>query len=344
LHNATEWASWSEYRDRESLTVDLPRGGDCPCALVFPADYKVGMANLGFHYIYRVLRELGVAAERFFTSPAPYRSVERDTMLERFPLVLGSISYETGVSEFARWLAGGNISPSRRSRRGVLVGAGGAVTYINPLSFSDICDFIVLGDGIVTARFMIETLRRGLPQEKMLAVLAEHPSIYVPSIHEHGRHSLCNARDGITRGYGRGTWTTPFAAFGDTLLLELQRGCMRGCRFCTLTYCFGTKGTRDVNLVKRDIEEANDRCDFTQVGLVTPEAGDYADLDELLEFAEHLGKGVSFASLGVERLNERMVRALSGFGRYSVTIAPESGDDELRKRCGKRFTNGDLID
>ncbi|MCL2684273.1 MAG: radical SAM protein [Synergistaceae bacterium] len=302
------------------------------------------MANLGFHYIYRVLRELGVSAERFFTSPVPYRSVERDTLLERFPLVLGSISYETGVLEFARWLAGGNMSPSRRLRSDVLVGAGGAVTYINPLSLSAICDFIVLGDGIQTARFMVETLRRGLPREKILAVLAEHPSIYVPSIHEHGRHYLIKARDGITGGYGRGTWTTPLAAFGDTLLLELQRGCVRGCRFCTLSYCFGPKETRGVNFVKRDIEEANGRCDFSRIGLVTPEAGDYADLDELLEFAERLGKGVSFASLRVEGLSERMVRALAGFGRRNVTIAPESGDDELRKRCGKLFTNRDLIE
>ena len=344
MNNVTEWASWSKYRDRESLTVDLPRGGDCPCAFFFPADYKVGMANLGFHYIYRVLRELGVSAERFFTSPAPYRSVERDTLLERFPVVLGSISYEAGVSEFARWLAGGNIQPSRRLRRDVLVGAGGAVTYINPLSLSAICDFIVLGDGIETARFMVGILRGGLPKENMLAALAEHPSIYVPSIHEHGRHCLYNARDGIARGYGRGTWTTPLAAFGNTLLLELQRGCMRRCRFCAIAYCFGCSETRDLNLVKRDIEEANALCDFSQIGLVTPEAGDYRELDALLELVEHIGKGVSFASLRIEGLNERMARALTSAGRKNLTIAPESGDDELRERCGKRFTNGDLIE
>ncbi|MDR3076491.1 MAG: radical SAM protein, partial [Synergistaceae bacterium] len=183
------------------------------------------MANLGFHYIYRALRELGVAAERFFTSPAPYRSVERDTMLERFPVILASVSYETGVLELARWLAGGGISPSRESRNEVLVGAGGAVTYINPLALSGICDFVVLGDGTRAMGFLAEVLRRRLRKERTLDVLAEHPSIYVPSLHGHGGHHLETARDDIELDYGRATWTTPLGVFGDTLLVELQRGC-----------------------------------------------------------------------------------------------------------------------
>jgi radical SAM superfamily enzyme YgiQ (UPF0313 family) len=99
-----------------------------------------------------------------------------------------------------------------------------------------------------------------------------------------------------------------------------------------------------VNLVKRDIEEAGSVCDFSQIGLVTPEAGDYPALDELLEFAEERGKGISFASLRIDGLTERMVKALVRHGRSSVTIAPESGDDLLRERCGKRFTNRDVIE
>jgi radical SAM superfamily enzyme YgiQ (UPF0313 family) len=308
------------------------------------------MANLGIHYIYRALRELGVAAERFFASPIPYRSVERDTMLERFPLILGSVSYEADVLTFARWLAQGGISPSRESRgsfrshESPLVGAGGAVTYINPLSLSGICDFVVLGDGVQTIRSLVRTLRRGLPREKTLAELSEHSSVYVPSVHGRGRYSLNIANGDIERDYGHGLWTTPNTVFGNSLLVELQRGCPRECRFCTISYCFAPVRVRNIDLVKRGIEKSAELSDFSRIGLVTPEAGDYAALGELLEFAERLGMGVSFASLRVDRITERMMKTVVMGGRRSITIAPESGDDSLRERCGKYFTNGTVVE
>jgi radical SAM superfamily enzyme YgiQ (UPF0313 family) len=308
------------------------------------------MSNLGVHYIYRALRELGVAAERFFASPIPYRSVERDTMLERFPLILGSVSYEADVLTFSRWLTNGGISPSRESRErfrlheSPLVGAGGAVTYMNPLSLSEICDFVVLGDGVETMRSIVRTMRRGLSREKTLAELSEHPSVYVPSVHRHGRYSLNIASADISRDYGHGVWTTPNTVFGNSLLVELQRGCPKKCRFCPISYCFAPVRVRDVNMVKRDIEKSAAVSDFARIGLVTPEAGDYAALDELLEFTEHLGMGISFASLRVDGITERMMKTVVRGGRRSITIAPESGNDSLRKRCGKNFSNGTVVE
>jgi radical SAM superfamily enzyme YgiQ (UPF0313 family) len=101
---------------------------------------------------------------------------------------------------------------------------------------------------------------------------------------------------------------------------------------------------RDVNLVKRDIEKSAEVSDFSRIGLVTPEAGDYAALGELLEFAENLGIGVSFASLRVDRITERMMKTVVMGGRRSITIAPESGDDSLRERCGKYFSNDTVVE
>jgi radical SAM superfamily enzyme YgiQ (UPF0313 family) len=308
------------------------------------------MANLGYHYIYRKLRETGLAAERFFLGPIPHRSVDGDILLERFGIVMAGLSYEGDVPAFMRWLLGTGIDPSRASRdcgSEPLIGAGGAMTYINPLALAGVCDFIVLGDGLPVLDHVALALRRGGTRRKILDGLAEHPSILVPSVHldDGGTFSLEVAKqEDISKDYGHGNWIAPKSAFGDALLVELQRGCARNCRYCTLPTCFGPFRQRPLQQVMRDIETAAGKAAFGRVGLVTPEASDYRGLNALLDFIGDLDKGVSFASLRADGLSRGMLKSLSSGGWRSVTLAPESGDDALRVSCGKHFTNDNLID
>lgn len=345
----TGWASWGDYRRDERAVVDLPSGGDIPAALVFTADYSVGMSNLGIHYIYRALAEHGVGVERFFMSPIPYRSVERDTMLERFPVIMAGVSYEGDVLRLADWLARGGVCPKRTERErddAQLVVVGGAMTYINFLSLAGIADVIVLGDAVSLMPVLADELRRAGVRHRVLERLAEHGAFYVPSIHnveETTRALHVNKTADIDVEYGTSSWITPRTVFGDTLLVELQRGCIRGCRYCTLPSCFKPMRQRNFELIERDIRAAADRVEFSQVGLVTPEASDYPQLDELLDLLSSLGKGVSFASLRLDGLTAKAIEALVTSGRRSVTVAPETGDDALRASCGKRFTNDEMI-
>lgn len=347
----TAWASWADYRREEHAVAKLPSGGEFKGALFFPSDYSVGMANLGYHYIYRSLKELGIAIERFFLSPIPYRSVEGDTLFERFSLFLGSIAYEGDVPLFARWLAKGGVNPSRTRRDfegAPIVGAGGAITYINPLSLSGIADFIVLGDGLPVIPFFVDLLRKGLSRKRLLMGLAEHPSILVPAIHVDEKNASftmkLSKQSDLSKEYGHATWVTSKTVFGKTLLVELQRGCCRGCRYCTLPSCFGPFRQRPVALVEKEIREIASAVDFDQVGLITPEAGDYRGLERLLATIDGLEKGVSFASLRVDGLTKEIVSYLVRKGRRSITVAPESGDDALRFSCGKNFTNERIVE
>ena len=345
--NTTAWTSWAEFRRQEQTTGVLPSGGDLATALFFPADYGVGMANLGYHYIYRALKESGVAVERFFAAPYPFRSVENDTLLERFGTIMASISFEGDVPGFARWLASGGISPVRRKRgeRAPLIGVGGGITYINPLSLSEIADFVVLGDGLPVLPYLVERMRRTDSRDALFSALAGHPSIFVPPLHlaEGADVRLTRSAD-ADFGYGVGTWITPKSVFGRTCLVELQRGCARNCRYCTLPACFGPFRQRGVAEVEKDLDRVSQAADFDQVGLVTPEASDYVGLNELLGFIGRMEKGISFASLRVDALTKETIRALVVGGRRSITVAPETGDDELRAQTGKHFTNRDVIE
>jgi radical SAM superfamily enzyme YgiQ (UPF0313 family) len=351
----TAWHSWDEYRKDEEWTIELPKGGDLPWALFYPADYSIGASSLGFHYIFRLLRESGIAAERFFAGPVPYRSADSDTMLERFRVITAGIAYEGNAEVFFKWLRGANIPllPEDRLSGGYpVIGAGGAMTYINPLLLSGVCDFIVLGDALdvmphITGclrKFMVDGMR-----EKLWRSLAEHPSVLVPPVHI--KNGIVTAKRVLENNMPldhkypmHSTWVTPRSSFGNTLLVELQRGCIRNCKYCTLPRCFGHSRYRAFDSVKPVLEELIGKTGAAQIGLVTPEAGDYKDIDQLLDFLAEKEMGVSFASLRLDRLTAKMISALTRGGRHSITVAPETGSDELRHECGKKFTNKLIIE
>ena len=346
------WQSWSSYRADEIWTLELPRGGDLPWALFYPADYSIGAANLGIHYIFRILKENGVAAERFFSSPISYRSVDADTMMERFPIITAGISYEGGFVTFCEWLKGANIplSPYEREKNSYpILGVGGAISYINPLLVSGISDFVVLGDAVDILPYIIECMREYMScgdRRRLWNKLAENEYILVPPLHLSG--------GGVEpRKLGRSipiddtypmysSWVTPRGAFGNTLLTELQRGCARSCSYCTLPGSFGKMRYRKFDIIKPELDRILPLSGAAQIGLVTPEAGDYPDIEKLLYYIKSKNIGVSFASLRLDRLTEQMIDALTSGGRHSITVAPESGSDSLRFSCGKKFTN-DLI-
>lgn len=339
----------------EECVTELPRGGDLPWALFYPADYAVASSNLGYHYIYRALKELGVAVERFCSSPVPFRSIEGDTLLERFPVITASVAYEGNAELFFRWLNSANIPLHFEDRvlgSFPIIGAGGAMTYINPLLLSAVCDFIILGDAIDALPHASESLRRYLSdgdKTKLFSRLADHPSIFVPPVHIRDgslvvKRTLANDQP-LSGAYPmHSVWLTPRGSFGKTLLVELQRGCVRNCSYCTLPGCFGKMRYRDGGVIKKALDEVFLTNDVGQVGLVTPEAGDHPHIEDLLDYLESRNKGVSFASLRIDRLTAKMLSALKRGGRHSVTVAPETGSDELRFSCGKKFTNGLIME
>ncbi|HON33827.1 MAG: radical SAM protein [Thermovirgaceae bacterium] len=345
--------NWKYLREQEVELDDLPRGGDPLWAMLYPARYEVGMANLGYQAIISEMRTLGVGVERFFAGRLSRLSVETERSISDFPLISASVAYEpdilTLLSIFREW----GISPSseeRESQGQPVFGVGGALSYINPLVFSGMADYVVLGDGENVIVHLVREARqymRNGDRSKFRRALAEHPSIYVPSLHDRiilrgGRvQKDRNIIDNLDDARGKSLWVAPSSVFGKTVLVELQRGCRRNCSFCTIPSSFGKPRNRSLKRVLEDIRSVS-ALEGVQVGFISPETGDYPALAELLSAVDSLGAVVSFASLRVDNISEAMIRSLERSGRHSLTVAPEAGNERLRRACGKPFSD-DLI-
>jgi len=345
----------SRNKLNETTLVDLPKGGAPLWALLYPNVYKVGMTNLGYHYIYAALKARGVGAERLFFD-SNCRSLEEDRHLAEFPIITASVSYEPDYINLINMLVDSKILPHWRDRaysNGPVVGIGGAVSYINPLLFSPMADFVCIGDGEVVIDHLVDSIRDYMIHQDRIRLweeLSTSPYIYVPPLHD---ELIMSDKDGINRKRGRiqdlskslghSLWLTPEAAFGRTLLLELQRGCFRNCPYCVVPNNFGKARTRSIDDLILFLDRFKDLGDFN-VGLVTPEAGDHPNLGQLLDAVMKAKKRVSFASLRIDALNKKVLEALAMGGKRSITIAPEVGSDALRTTLKKHFTNQIILE
>lgn len=331
----------------EHCVLPWRRGGDPLWALLFPASYTVGMANLGMQLVAYGLQELGVGVERFFLSLPPLFSLESGRPLGNFPVITASMAFEPDVLEFFCILRDHRIPLSwkeRRERNFPLVGVGGALCSLNPALFQEVADFVLVGDAEPALPFLVETIRRYLhhgDRQICWETLDRSPTVLVPPLENSRKllqRSVCHHLDDHL---GHSVWIAPESAFGKTFLLELQRGCCRGCPYCTLPSSFSPRRIRGFPAVRDMLARAEGVA--SQVGLVTPEAGDYPYLSQLLEELRRRRLGVSFASLRVDALTAEMVEALTDSQRSSVTIAPETSE-RLRGRCGKPFSDALILE
>ena len=372
--------SWEQReRARQTLSKEVgyvtkPHGSRLRVALAFPNTYWVGMSNLGLQTVYRLFNaEDDIVCERFFlppkqelagllTSRAPLVTLESQTPVAEFDVVAFSVSFEwdyVNVLTLLR-LAGIPRYAAERSDRHPLVVVGGAVTFVNPEPLAPFADVIAAGEG----EALVPGLRRAFASAgtrgELLRLLAEERGFYVPSFYEPDY-----AADGTLSGYrttGGGPLPvrkaalrttesvdppatsifTPDTEFGARFLVEVVRGCANLCRFCWAGYNYLPVRAFPTDRILELAAAA--RTHANRVGLVSIALCDHPDIERILARLHELGYGISPASLRLDDLTEPIVRILRESGERTITIAPETGSDRLRRVINKTVTNDEILD
>jgi radical SAM superfamily enzyme YgiQ (UPF0313 family) len=333
-------------RGREQGAIAKDAGGRIPVALVYPNSYRIGMSSLGTHQLYRLLNEdKNVRAERFFYQSPELTpiSLESFSPLKDFCAAAFSISYELDYLNIPRLLEAAGIPAlaSERDQEHPLIIAGGACVIANPAPLVPFFDALAVGEAEIILPPLVEKLLESGPErEAKLKALAEVPGMIVPAYDRGNPVERQYIKDLDTEPCHT-VVVSPDTEFGHMYMLEVQRGCGRGCLFCLVKRVFNPLRFRSLDNL---LTVAQEGLQYSrQIGLVGPAVSSYPDIEELVAGIRRMGGRVVISSLAVKPLSGRPLKELALSGTRSVTLAPEAGSQGLRDRIGKNISHEDIL-
>ena len=353
------------YKDEDSRVTVNPHAGQ-KVAIVYPNTYFVGMSNLGLHIIYEEinLRNDSVC-ERIFLpekkeldaydkTKTPLMSVETQRPMHQFDVVAFDVTFEMDYFHIPLMLRHGRVPIMGKDRTEFdpIVIAGGPCATFNPEPFADFIDAFIIGEGEGVVSRILDIIRdgkmEGLDRHDILRQLANVSGVYVPSLYvpiysEDGGFKGYDIAEGVPKTIkrhfemltsgGETVVATNYTEFGAMYIIEVARGCGRHCRFCMAGYCFRVPRVRPLDILKEGVDRAEKLG--KKVGLMGAAISDYPEVDELVTYIRSKDMRYSCASLRADSLTQAVVDGLADSGQKTITIAPETGSERLRRVINK---------
>ena len=360
------------YKDEDSRVTVNPHAGQ-KVAIVYPNTYFVGMSNLGLHIIYEEINLCPASVcERIFLpekkeleaydkTKTPLMSIETQRPMHQFDVVAFDVTFEMDYFHIPLMLRHGRVPIMGKDRTEFdpIVIAGGPCATFNPEPFADFIDAFIIGEGEGIVSRVLDIIRdgkmEGLDRHAIFRQLANESGVYVPSLYVpiysdngefKGYHIAEGAPKTIKRHFemltsgGETVVATNYTEFGAMYIIEVARGCGRHCRFCMAGYCFRVPRVRPLDILKEGVDRAEQLG--KKVGLMGAAISDYPEVDELVNYIRSKDMRYSCASLRADSLTQAVVDGLADSGQKTITIAPETGSERLRRVINKGISEEHL--
>lgn len=356
---------------------------DCRLAFCFPDKYEVGMSHLGMKILYSLYNEReNWWCERVFAPDADMEQLMREKNIllyglesldpiKDFDFVLFTLQYEMSYTAILNMLDLAGLPVRAKDRKGLspIVAAGGPCAC-NPEPIADFIDLFIIGEGeevnIEITDLYMQAKKEGWTKEQYLKEAAKIGGVYVPSLYD-----VSYKEDGtiqavtpncpeapakvqkriiadLDKVYYPKQFVVPFINIvHDRAMLEIQRGCLRGCRFCQAGFIYRPLRDKHYDTLNQDAHNLCDTSGYEELSLTSLSTSDYKEieplLDDLLNWTTDEKVSLSLPSLRVDNFSKELMDKVSRLKKSGLTFAPEAGTQRLRDVINKNVTEEEVM-